>query len=696
MISPQLALGAFMAATAVVGTAQQMYDASCDQVRYALDRLKNIHGKYGEGGPMTSEARDVCLDGKVFRETENVDAFLWLNHGYFMASPGTVMALGGGDTPPSLLIRCLGWNETRGQASTSPPSRIDALVVNSDDSNQQLETVLQQAVPIDVVVLSSSAQMAPRTLVGAGYRELSRAGSARFSVLTRPGFLLGIEREMGIGNVIPMASSGDSGSMCSVFTPRLQVVFPRAHNANSGTGCTLTECTRHFSNPDVEGAVSGAFAVPQCLSWLGGGKKYALRWEDPANASSRAVATMHFTYPVRHLDVTNPARADSPICKTSDGRIGTLLVPTAGSSESDGRLRCVASTSGGREVHEQFHRLLMDVTWPTVALNSIASGELPLERDQSASTAALAARILSLFDTHLDPEDRQLVARASGHSFRAVIDAVGVSTRSELAGFLSNKKWSRHHGNSRGMHLARALLAERMLDFRRKALGAADARLNPASNPDVAIFETNGFVVLNMLATHSNENAKNERRRGPLKGTGGISAAMHSRILAILQYAAGDKDVVQKGWRFKPVRVVASTHDIQTKLHSDSFASTIKVFAFAQPVAIADGPFNYVNSSHRHSEEKLRILQKLVINNEFWACQSPRLYENMQQQHGIDPWPLEVPANTMVIADTNGFHRRGAASPGTRRDYSTIYFPGLTWSRRDVPRLNPFRPVGEG
>ena len=116
-------------------------------------------------------------------------------------------------------------------------------------------------------------------------------------------------------------------------------------------------------------------------------------------------------------------------------------------------------------------------------INMIAPGELLATK---ARAPALSARVLALIDAHLNSEDRNMVARASGQPFRAVLDALAASTRTELTGFLSNKKWARHHGNSQGVHLARALLAERMLDTRRRALGASDPRLNPASNQDVA------------------------------------------------------------------------------------------------------------------------------------------------------------------------------------------------------------------
>ena len=662
----------------------------CGMVLRTLDRLKAAIGVKGKS---LSEPRKLCSEVSAFEAGDEVGAFLWLNHGQFMAIPGTVMELGLGNPSPSVLQRCLDWNWTRCDtydANSDDPilaPRIDALVVTNDGfGNQQLGTVLWQFKTIDVIIVSTFVPVS--VLVGAGYKEINHASNRMFSVWSRPGFLLGIEREMGLGNVIQVVAGSDgSGLMCPVYTPRPQEVYPRSHKSNTGTGCPLTECTRHIPSLDLESAVSGAFAEPHCSSWFGGGKKYSLRWAGEGNSTARAAFMVHFSYPVWLLN-------HAPICKLVDGRIGTLLPSAAAGSRGDsGPLHCAVLTPEGREVYDEYQRLLLDVLWPTAALNRIAPGELPLARDQGASTRTLAARVLALIDAHLNSEDRNMVARASGQPFRAVLDALAASTRTELTGFLSNKKWARHHGNSQGVHLARALLAERMLDTRRRALGASDPRLNPASNQDVATFAKNGFVILNLHAAQPNETVTHGRRQRTFRGIGNISPAMHSRILAILQFAAGDNTVVRAGWRFKPVHVVHAVHDIQTVLHSDSFASTIKVFAFAQPVSMADGPFNYANQSHRHSEGKLRLLQGLVSSDEFWACQSPRLYSDMQRQHGYYATPLEVPANTMIIADTNGFHHRGRAHPGTRRDYSTVFFPGLAWSKRDVPRLNPFRDL---
>ena len=128
-------------------------------------------------------------------------------------------------------------------------------------------------------------------------------------------------------------------------------------------------------------------------------------------------------------------------------------------------------------------------------------------------------------------------------------------------------------------------------------------------------------------------------------------------------------------------------------MHMDTFSSITKVFGFAQAVTLKDGPFHYVKGSHRHSTKKLKLIKRLVDDDEFAACASPRVYpkQRLEQRFG-DAAPVVVPAaGSIVVADTNGFHFRGAGKPGSRRDYYTT-----TWQSDGagdsggLPRLSPF------
>ena len=62
------------------------------------------------------------------------------------------------------------------------------------------------------------------------------------------------------------------------------------------------------------------------------------------------------------------------------------------------------------------------------------------------------------------------------------------------------------------------------------------------------------------------------------------------------------------------------------------------------------------------------------------SCPSPRLRPlggARLARFGLEePAPLVVPAGTLVLADTSGFHRRGFGAPGTPRPYTAVGWRG--------------------
>ncbi len=128
-------------------------------------------------------------------------------------------------------------------------------------------------------------------------------------------------------------------------------------------------------------------------------------------------------------------------------------------------------------------------------------------------------------------------------------------------------------------------------------------------------------------------------------------------------------------------------HDIQKDMHRDSFYRKIKYWYFLDPVTENDGPFVYVPGSHKLTKQRAqweaeqaqaRGIPGLLLDQSF-RISPPDL-------SGIGlPQPQSIPVaeNTLVIADTFGFHRRGDAKPGSRR--LAIYAQKRPW---------PFAPVG--
>lgn len=113
-------------------------------------------------------------------------------------------------------------------------------------------------------------------------------------------------------------------------------------------------------------------------------------------------------------------------------------------------------------------------------------------------------------------------------------------------------------------------------------------------------------------------------------------------------------------------------HDIQKDLHRDTFHSAIKLWYFVEPVADAAGPFEYVPGSHRMTAARYRweYRRSLAARDLDPESRAGSFRVDLGELAGLglpQPRRYPVPANTLVIADVRGFHRRGEGSPGAQR-----------------------------
>ncbi|NNF77232.1 MAG: hypothetical protein HKN05_04310 [Rhizobiales bacterium] len=115
--------------------------------------------------------------------------------------------------------------------------------------------------------------------------------------------------------------------------------------------------------------------------------------------------------------------------------------------------------------------------------------------------------------------------------------------------------------------------------------------------------------------------------------------------------------------------------DIQKDFHRDTFFSSMKFWYFIDEVTEENGPFMYVPGSHKLTAKRIhwenRMAQAASDRKRETGRAgggSFRISETHIAELGLPaPTSLTVPGNTMVIADTLGFHRRGDAVPGSRR-----------------------------
>jgi hypothetical protein len=245
--------------------------------------------------------------------------------------------------------------------------------------------------------------------------------------------------------------------------------------------------------------------------------------------------------------------------------------------------------------------------------------------------------------------------------------------------------------NERGLHAGRVAVAYRLASARRRKL----ARL--ISIDDREAFDRDGFVVRpNFLPSGllGELLAQAKAYRGPsreitegdtvmrkialdrkaLAALPALGAALQSREWRGLVHYAGARDAepvvwVQSIWR----HACPGPADPQTVLHADTFHPTVKAWLFLTDVAEDAGPFTYVPGSHRLTDERLAWERRISLI----ARDSPNA-EIRQGSFRIDPAELPalgfpqarsfaVPANTLIVADTFGFHARGpSAGPSLR------------------------------
>lgn len=139
--------------------------------------------------------------------------------------------------------------------------------------------------------------------------------------------------------------------------------------------------------------------------------------------------------------------------------------------------------------------------------------------------------------------------------------------------------------------------------------------------------------------------------------------------------------------------VLDAKPDPQTDLHIDTFHPTVKAFYFLTDVVEGEGPFVYVPGSHRLTEKRLRWEYEKSIEaatgaDRLSARGSLRATPAEVAAMGFaPPRAFVVPANSLVVADTVGFHARGASvRPSVRVEIWTYgrRNPFLPWPGLDV------------
>jgi hypothetical protein len=247
---------------------------------------------------------------------------------------------------------------------------------------------------------------------------------------------------------------------------------------------------------------------------------------------------------------------------------------------------------------------------------------------------------------------------------------------------LIGSEWLNRHG----LHTARVRLAHGVAAMRRRRLAGL------VSETDRRDFARDGFVIrrdflppgafgtlLDQVRSYrgglreivEGDTIMRKIALGPqaLAALPSLREVLHSPEWRGLIRYIGSRDAEPVVWIQSILRHAADgPADPQTALHADTFHPSVKAWLFLTDVAADAGPFTYVPGSHRLTPERLAWEQRMSLS----ARQSP-VVETRQGSFRVTPVELRamglpeprdfaVPANTLVVADTFGFHARGPSS----------------------------------
>ncbi len=247
--------------------------------------------------------------------------------------------------------------------------------------------------------------------------------------------------------------------------------------------------------------------------------------------------------------------------------------------------------------------------------------------------------------------------------------------------------------NRRGLHAWRVRLAARRAERRRRRSAHL---LNPEQR---AAFARDGFLVIEDLLPAADFTALREEvlsaRHPVVEHQEGDALTRHLRLdprvlVALPQVARLLKSPAWRApldyvaaFRVRPLLSVQSVfsqiepaaRDPQNDLHIDSFYSSMKAWFYLDDVPADAGPFVYVPGSHRLTRRRLAWQRRMSILASRGESGDPedrrgsfRLGSLPLARLGLPPArPLAVRANTLVVADTFGFHCRAVSkAPGRR------------------------------
>jgi hypothetical protein len=132
-------------------------------------------------------------------------------------------------------------------------------------------------------------------------------------------------------------------------------------------------------------------------------------------------------------------------------------------------------------------------------------------------------------------------------------------------------------------------------------------------------------------------------------------------------YLSGKKNVPVSEIVLELIRHREGEVDADTAVHTDTFFSNQNAWYFVDDCPLESGPFVYGIGSHRITLRRLLFQYLASLRSMRGEAGSARLTAGFKKLMNVDPRPIPVKANTLIISNNFGFHARGAGVPGTHR-----------------------------
>jgi hypothetical protein len=129
-----------------------------------------------------------------------------------------------------------------------------------------------------------------------------------------------------------------------------------------------------------------------------------------------------------------------------------------------------------------------------------------------------------------------------------------------------------------------------------------------------------------------------------------------------------------------PERLIGSNY-----IHADIHFPTVKAWLYLNDIDESNGAFRYARGSHRLTPARLayeydasvrvaRARMRTAVGRDvaYGLVRQPTAQQCARM--GIQDEAISSPANTLVVANTMGFHRRGEFQPGLAREMINIRF----------------------